>query len=143
MAYMNQETKKEMAPAIKAVLKKYKMKGSIAVENYSTLVVNIRGGKLDLIENWIANHKYEREYNTQEQIDAWTEEFRSDAHIQVNPYSIDNSYSGVCEQFLSELRDAMMTGNHDNSDIMTDYFDVGWYININVGRWNKPYQFKA
>jgi hypothetical protein len=29
--------------------------------------------------------------------------------------------------------------NHDNSDIMTDYFDVGWYLNINVGGWNKPY----
>jgi hypothetical protein len=26
---------------------------------------------------------------------------------------------------------------------MTDYFDVGWYIDINVGKWNKPYQFEA
>jgi hypothetical protein len=33
--------------------------------------------------------------------------------------------------------------NHDNSDIMTDYFDVGWYVNIYVGKWNKPYNVKA
>jgi hypothetical protein len=29
-----------------------------------------------------------------------------------------------------ELRDAMNNGNHDNSDIMSDYFDVGWYVSI-------------
>ena len=31
MAYVSQSLKKQLAPAIKAVLKKYKMKGSIAV----------------------------------------------------------------------------------------------------------------
>jgi hypothetical protein len=34
----------------------------------------------------------------------------------------------------------MNDGNHDNSDIQSDYFDVGWYISINVGRWDKPYE---
>jgi len=23
---------------------------------------------------------------------------------------------------------------------MTDYFDVGWYNDIRIGDWNKPYQ---
>jgi len=143
MAFMNQEHKKELAPAIKLVLKKYGMKGSIAVEHYSSLVVNIREGKLDLIENWIENHAYDRVQNTSEQIDTRTAEDRATAHIQVNPYNIDSSFSGDCEKFLSELRVAMMTGNHNNSDVMSDYFDVGWYININIGRWNKPYKFVA
>ena len=31
----------------------------------------------------------------------------------------------------------MNVGNHDNSDPMTDYFDVGWYISVNLGRWDK------
>jgi len=22
---------------------------------------------------------------------------------------------------------------------MTDYFNVGWYIDVNIGKWNKPY----
>jgi len=140
MAYMSQEMKKELAPAIKAVLKKYNMKGFIGVENNSSLVVNIKQGTLDLVENWLANHKYETQYNTQEMIDGWVEETRKQAHIQVNPYCIDWCYSGECESFLSELIEAMMIGNHNNSDAMTDYFDVGWYININIGKWNKPYQ---
>jgi hypothetical protein len=24
---------------------------------------------------------------------------------------------------------------------MTDYFDVGWYIDIKIGKWDKPYNF--
>jgi hypothetical protein len=36
-----------------------------------------------------------------------------------------------------------MAGNYNNSDIMTDYFDVGWYIEINVGKWNKEYNLTA
>ena len=44
MAYVSQDDKKKLAPAIKAVLKKYKVKASIAVRHHSTLVVNIKEG---------------------------------------------------------------------------------------------------
>jgi len=37
----------------------------------------------------------------------------------------------------------MMIGNHNNTDLMSDYFDVGWYISINVGKWDKPYEVTA
>ena len=49
MAYISQEEKKELAPGIKAVLKKYGVKGTIAVRGYSSLVVNIKSGVLDLL----------------------------------------------------------------------------------------------
>ena len=122
MAYMNQEKKAKLSPAIKAVLKKYNMKGSIAVRNYSTLVVNIKSGKLDVLGNAKKNG-----------LNA------NDTYIDVNTYWIDTHYTGKVKNFLLELKAAMMSGNHNNSDIMTDYFDVGWYIDINVGNWNKPY----
>ena len=47
MAYVSQEKKAELAPKIKEVLKKYNMKGSIAVRHHSTLVVNIASGPLE------------------------------------------------------------------------------------------------
>lgn len=50
MAYVSQEMKKSLAPAIKAVLKEFGMKGSISVNNHSTLCVNIKAGKIDLID---------------------------------------------------------------------------------------------
>ena len=34
-------------------------------------------------------------------------------------------------------------GWYDNSDSMTDYFDTAYYISMNVGSWNKPYEIKA
>ena len=49
MAYVSQEDKKNLAPAIKAVLKKYNVKASIAVRHHSTLVVNIKSSPLDII----------------------------------------------------------------------------------------------
>lgn len=132
MAYMSQEKKKALAPSIKAVLKKYGMKGTIAVNHYSTLVVNIREGKLDVLENW-----------EQVQAKAWRpedEKLKKPDYLDVNPYCIVDQYTGEIKDFLLELKAAMMAGNHDNSDIMTDYFDVGWYIDINIGNWEKPYK---
>lgn len=115
MAYMSQEKKAELAPAIKAVLKKYNMKGSIAVRHHSTLVVNIKSGSI---------------------------EFEQD-NIQVNPYWIDSHYEGVAKDFLTELKDSMMVGKYDHSDYMSDYFSVGWCVDINIGSWDKPYQYTA
>ena len=46
MAYMSQEKKAELAPGIKAVLKKYNMKASISVRHHTGLVVTIKSGPL-------------------------------------------------------------------------------------------------
>ena len=32
--------------------------------------------------------------------------------------------------------------NWDNSDIMTDYFDVNYYLDVQIGKWNKNYEVK-
>lgn len=133
MAYMNQERKAELAPKLKAVLKKYGVKGSIAVYNFSTLVVNIKSGPIDFIGN----------YNITG-IERWREPWPlhpATDYIDVNTYWYHEHFSGLAKEFLGELIAAMNEGNHDNSDIMTDYFDVGWYIDVNIGKWNKPYVF--
>lgn len=120
MAYVSQEMKQKLSPAIKAILKKYGLKGSLAVDNHSSLVLNIRSGRVDFQRDAVG-------------------EF----HYQINHYWTDEHFSGVAKQFFAEVIPAMNDGNHDNSDSMTDYFDVGWYIDINVGRWDKPYVVEA
>ena len=137
MAYMSQERKQSLAPAIKAVLKKYGVKGTLAVRNHSTLVLNIKSGSIDFIENFIAtdaNVMHGRKMS-RDQIDY----IRKNRSLDVNPYWYKEHFSGKAKEFLSELLPAMNTGNHDNSDIQTDYFDVGWYVDVNIGKWNKPY----
>ena len=61
----------------------------------------------------------------------------------VNEYHIASHFTGVAKEFLLKLKDAMMIGNHNNSRIEIDYFDVGWYIKINVGKWDKAYEVTA
>ena len=113
MAYISQQDKKDLAPGIKAVLNKYGMKGSIAIKHHSSLVVNLQSGPID---------------------------FDMDGYTSVNVYHIDRHYTGIVRDFLNELVKAMKgTKWFDKSDIMTDYFHTAYYININVGKWNKPY----
>jgi len=131
MAYMNQEKKKALAPAIKAVLKKHGYKGSIAVNNHSTLVVNIKEGTADFIGMANARNREIAERRNQTY-------YANDGYVQVNPYYPD--MYGEAEQFIEELVQAMKgTMWYDNSDAMIDYFDTAYYIDINVGQWNKPY----
>jgi hypothetical protein len=134
MAYVSQELKAKLAPGIKAVLKKFGMKGSISVDNHSTLVCNVSGGPLDIIGNM-----YEIAMTRPETFYA-RDKAPKPLSIEVNPYWISENYSGKVLAFVQELKDAMDVGNHDRSDIQTDYFDVGWYVCISIGKWNKPYQ---
>jgi hypothetical protein len=125
MAYMSQDQKKKIVAMAKPILKKYGIKATFAVDNHSTLVCNIRSGKIDFITNF--NEKIS---NTK---------CHSKGHIAVSRYRFDNEFSGDAKAFLGELISVMNMGNHDNSDLQTDYFDVGWYIDVNIGKWNKPY----
>lgn len=134
MAYMSQEKKTTLAPGIKAVLKKYNMKGSISVRNHSSLVCTIKSGPLDIIGNMfdIAVKQEGSHYNRNPV---------KPKYIDVNTYWIDDNYSGKVREFLLALEKAMKGADwYDRSDIQTDYFDTAYYIDINVGRWDKPYQ---
>lgn len=118
MAYMSQQHKQELAPAIKAICKKYGVKGSIAVRNHSTLVLNIKSGKIDFAKDSTSDN-----YN-----------------YQVNTYWTDSHYSGKAKKFFAEVIAAMKGPKFfDHSDAMTDYFHCSHYIDINLGSWNKPY----
>lgn len=121
MAYMSQEKKAKIAPAVKAILKKYNVKASLAVRNHSTLVLNVKQGSIDFIK------------------DFGDSEDAKKFGIQVNPYWYQDHFVGESREFLTEVITAMNDGNHDRSDIQTDYFDVGWYVDVNIGQWNKPY----
>lgn len=136
MAYISQEKKTALASGIKAVLKKYGMKGTIATRNHSTLICNVSSGPLDIIGNMfdLAVARPDSHYSRNP---------TRPSHIQVNTHWIRDNYTGVVKEFVQELKDAMDIGNHDRSDIQTDYFDVGWYIDINIGKWDKPYQLTA
>jgi hypothetical protein len=43
------------------------------------------------------------------------------------------------EEVLHIMNTAGTRENFDESDSMTDYFHVGYYISLSVGEWNKPF----
>lgn len=122
MAYVSQEMKKELTPAIKAILKKYGLKGSLSVNNRSTLVLTLQSGKIDFDQDAV----------------------NGEAFCQVNTYWTDSHYKGKAKQFFAEVISAMKGPKYfDHSDSITDYFHCSHYIDINLGRWDKPYQLVA
>jgi hypothetical protein len=138
MAYVSQEMKAKLAPTIKAICKKYGVKASIAVRHHSTLVLNIKQGKIDFIENYIgtdANVMHGRKMS-QDQIDY----IRKNKCLDVNTYWYHKHFSDVAKKFLTEMIAAMEGPDFFNEDdAQTDYFHRSHYIDINIGQWNKPY----
>ena len=137
MAYFNQERKAKIAPKIKAILAKYKVKGSLAVRNHMTLCLNLKSGSIDFIANSnkvCSNNHY--------QVASGFKPSTS-GYDQVNPYHFKDHYDGKALAFMQEVFHAMNDGNHDRSDIQSDYFDVGWYVDVNIGKWDKQYILEA
>lgn len=133
MAYFNQEKKAKIAPAIKALCKKYKVKASLAVRNNSTVVLNIKSGAIDFIDN--ANQTCG---NSPYQVANGFRPVKN--YIDVNPYHYGNHFHGVALEFITQAMEILNTDNYDNSRIEYDYFDKGHYVDVNIGRWNKPYE---
>lgn len=131
MAYIDQAKKAEIAPFIKKICTKYGVKASLAIRHHSTLVLNIKSGKIDFIGN----------YNSVGTLrdPVGTRVAKAEKDIQVNPYWYHEHFDGVALKFLTDIMVAMNRGNHDRSDIQSDYFDVGWYVDVNIGKWDKPY----
>jgi len=132
MAYMNQERKTHIAPKVKEILKRYGIKGSLAVRDHMTLVLNISEGSIDFISNYADTMGASRHLG-----------HKPNGYLNVNCYHYRDHFSDVARKCLDEVYAAMMEGNWDKSQIEYDIHDVGWYVDINIGRWNKPYRLTA
>lgn len=137
MAYMSQELKKKLAPEIKSICQRYGVKATLSVHNHSTLVLNIKSGYIDFIgnANFVCGNDHYRVSRGFRPI--------TNGYTDVNPYHYRSHFSGIALSFLTEVLEAMNNGNHDNSDIQTDYFDIGWYVDVRIGNWEKPYALES
>lgn len=124
MAYIDQDTKKTLKVAVDKVLKRYNAKGSLSIKNHSTLTLTLKSGPA------LAN----------DVMDA-TEYFKKNIYKgqDVNTYWIGRTFGGESYHFLSEIVKAMNDKNYDNSDVQSDYFDVGYYISVKIGSYDTEY----
>lgn len=137
MAYVSKQNIDSKRDRVKAILKKYKLKGTLSGTNDSTLTLKIKEGALDFIKNH-ADTEAAKPYGRPAHMSS-IEDLRNAKYLSINPYWYHEHHSGDCLAFLKEVMEVLNEGNHDNSDIQSDYFDVGWYVNIKIGQWDKPY----
>jgi hypothetical protein len=115
MAYMNQEKKKQIKAELDKVLPKG-WKVSLVVDNYTALRASIMSAPVDLMLGQPGGHR------------------------TINHYHLDSSgYTGETLETIKKICKALNCINYDKSDAMVDHFDVGYYLSVQVGKWDKPF----
>jgi hypothetical protein len=136
---MSQEKKQKIAARVKPILKAYNVKGSLRVRNHSTLVLTLRSGTLDFIHDLVDNRM-----SLLGEVQLDKDKLREKYTLDVNPYWFQEHYTGRSLAFLSEVFEAMKSADwYDRSDAQVDYFDTAYYVDVNIGDWNKPYALTA
>ena len=134
MAYMNQERKAKITKMLKPILAKYKVKGSLSVRNHSTIVLTLKSGAIDFIgnSNRVCGNDF---YQVQRGFKPTTS-----GYDQVNPYWFQDHYDGDAKAFLTDAMKALKSADwYDESNAMIDYFNIAYYVDINIGKWDAPY----
>jgi len=46
-------------------------------------------------------------------------------------------------EIIDKIVKSMYTADYyDESDAMTDYFNTAYYVSVNIGKWDKPFEVK-
>jgi hypothetical protein len=140
MAYISTEEVKAVRVALKERFKN-KLKFSVTRNNYSSLNVSIVSGEINFFDGSLdRKDKHHPEAPT----------YKFDGYEQINEYYPENY--GKHKALFSEIVNIMKTAPasieggrawYDKSDAMIDYFDTAYYTHINIGKWDKPYEFKG
>ena len=139
MAYMDQNKKVKIATALKAVMPKG-WKYSLMVDNHSTLRLTIASAPVDLIAE---AQKVVKSKLLPWQIAQGYADKAKPTEMSVNHYHLDGAFEGELLATFEKIKGVLNLDNHDRSDIQTDHFDVGHYVSISLGRWNKPFVVTA
>lgn len=132
MAYMNQEKKAKIAAQLKLVVPK-SWKYSLSVRNHSTICMTIASAPINLIEAYLSR----------DCSDDVRESCLRKMNADVNPYHWHKSFEGDLLETFTKIFDALNIDNFDKSDIQSDYFHVGHYVDVELGKWNKPFVVTA
>jgi hypothetical protein len=98
-----------------------------------SIALNVKSGEIDFIKNF--------NDTVAQQPGGFRNGSRAEKYLSVNTYWFQEHFSGKAKQFLAEAKDALLSaGWYDNSDAQYDYFDTAYYIDINIGKYDKPYE---
>lgn len=142
MAYVSQEKKAHIAAALREFVPAG-WRYSLAIQGGSMLVMTVAQSPVDFLGKLRlsgARNPAERR--------ASVLAAQADGHrvVDLAPERLADIFDGLDPEVLAILeciRVALNFDNHDRSDSMVDYFDVGHYVTFQIGKWNKPYRLTA
>jgi hypothetical protein len=129
-AYVSPEKKKQIATALKPVLSKYGIKATLGVRHNSTIVLKVNSGPIDFINNYV-NASISRGVSDNV-VSRLTQVFKN-KNVSIHRSWVNDSFSGKAKEAMVAIFKSLDTGNHDRSDTMTDYYDVGHYVDVKIG----------
>lgn len=144
MAYAPKELKVKVNNLIKAVAKEMNIKlgFSIKIENCSKISVNIRSCSIDLakehreyVESKMAyynENSHLKECQDFERVDSLHNYLMRD-EIRFSKDNPNEIFSGKALVLMEKIRDAVKCDYYNDSDSMSDYFDIAYYYDISIG----------
>lgn len=128
---MNQDKKKIIKAALDKVLKPRGVKYSLRVRDHMSINCTIKAAPIDFMANFKAKTG-----------DLFkTISGKDPDYLPVNLYWIPEHFTGEAAQVLSEAAEALKAaGYYDNSNAQIDYFETAYYMHLNIGQYDKPFQ---
>jgi len=136
MAYISAEDVKHIRNELKKELPQYKF--SVVRDHHSSVSISLMKGPA------FNDYEYFDRYNNT----ITTANLSDGEHHQINQFHLEDFYGKENADILSKIDTISRTAPaknggkvwYNDSDIMTDYFDIAYYVHISVGKWNKPYE---
>jgi hypothetical protein len=124
MAWVSKELKTKIATALKDA--KLPFKYTVAGANSSSLVVTITEAPAAFLDDYIG---------TRADIET--------GYVQLNTHHLHLYFKGKSLKVVEKLISTIKSSGEwfDKSDSMTDYFHTAFYLDVNIGRYNKPCVF--
>ena len=136
MAYISTEDVKHIRNELKKELPQYKF--SVVRDHHSSVTISLMKGPA------FKDYEYFDRYNNV----IKTANLSDGEHHQINQFHLEDFYGKENAEILGKIDTISRTAPaknggkvwYNDSDIQTDYFDIAYYVHINVGKWNKPYE---
>ena len=133
MAYLNAKDVEAIRKELKEAFPEFKF--GVRKRDCMAVAVTVKSGPTDFASIFKDEYAQKRQY------------------AQINTYHLDSFYGEHAEFFAKIVKIIKTapargegyhkgTGYYNNSDAMIDYFDTAYYIDVNVGAWDKPYEVK-
>ena len=143
----NKLSLKEIAKIVRGILKKEfpLCKFSVRTEYYSmgkSLHLSLISGPFDpFVNEFPPEHFHPESWLKENQLNN-LKSCRDNGHSQLNQYYLDTDHTltARAREILQRAYNTVKDYNYNDSDGMIDYFDTNFYLNLEIGKWDRPYK---